>query len=141
MADINILVAVDTKDIAQDNLDTTIVLVDDNQDTDTNFGNSSTFSTIKPGGGVSIQWLPVAMNGIDRVQITAINKVSGDDCFNMPPTLEAGGKAMIAHLVDNNGDNELQIKYDIVLTVSNKKGSSFTLDPEIRIPPSRTGGR
>ncbi|MEM9326112.1 MAG: hypothetical protein AAGA85_10670 [Bacteroidota bacterium] len=140
MADINILVAVDTRDIDQNNVDATITLLDDNQDTEMVPGISSSFATtVRAGGGGTIQWTPVAINGIDDVRISAIlvdpKGSKGGDGFSMKPTLVAGGKAWLAKVADNDGDGEITIKYDIVVLVSNKTGQSFTLDPTIHVPP------
>ena len=145
MADINILVAVDTNDIKQGNVDNTITLIDDNGDSTVEPGKSSTFTTnVPPGGGVTVQWIPVAINGIDDVQISAImidkDGSEGGDGFDMNPTLVAGGKVWLAKVIDNDSDGVITVKYDIVILTSNKRGQSFTLDPTIRVPPTTGGG-
>ena len=135
MADINVLVTVDTENLTVENVNTTVVLSDDNDDSDDIPGDSSTFDIIKAGGGVSIQWTPESQNGTDTVNITGINKVSGDGCWGVAPTLESGTDMWLGSLVDNNGDTTLEMKYDIVFEVSNRAGESFILDPKLTIPP------
>ncbi len=134
MADINVLVTIDTEAVTQENVTTTVVLSDDNDDSDDIPGDSSTFEIIKEGGGVSIQWTPEAKNDTDTVTISGINKVSGDDVWDVAPALEAGTAMWLGSIIDNDGDSTMAMKYDIVFEVSNKSGS-FTLDPKIRIPP------
>ncbi len=134
MADINVLVTVDTETLTQLNVNNTVVLSDDNDDSDDVPGDSSTFDIVKAGGGVSVQWTPVAKNGTDTVTIRAINKVSGDDCFAAEPANAPGTEMWLASLVDNDSNSTLELKYDIVFSVSNKEGD-FTLDPKIKVPP------
>ncbi len=137
MADINVLVTVDTETLTAENVNTTVVLSDDNDDSDDIPGDSSTFDIIKEGGGVSIQWTPESKNGTDTVTLTGINKVSGDDCWDVQPSQETGTDMWLGSLVDNNGDSTLEMKYDIVFEVSNKSGESFTLDPKVTIDPAK----
>lgn len=135
MADINVLVTVDTENLTAENVNTSVVLSDDNDDSDDIPGDSSTFDIIKEGGGFSVQWTPEAKNGVDTVNITAINKVSGDDCFATGPSLEPGTDMWLASVVNNDGDSTLELKYDIVFNVSTSPGQTFTLDPKLKVPP------
>lgn len=138
MADINITVTVDTENLTAENVNTTVVLSDDNDDSDDIPGDSSTFDVIKAGGGVSVQWTPESKNGTDTVNITGINKVSGDDVWGVTPSLESGTDMWLGSLISNDGDTTLEMKYDIVFEVSNKSGESFTLDPKMTVPPPST---
>ncbi|MDW3192354.1 MAG: hypothetical protein R8G66_08315 [Cytophagales bacterium] len=134
MADINVLVTVDTENLTAENVNTTVVLSDDNDDTDDIPGDSSTFDIIKAGGGVSIQWTPESKNGTDSVSITGINKVTGDDVWDVEPSLESGTDMWLGSLISNYGDTTYEMKYDIVFEVSNRSGESFILDPKIKVP-------
>lgn len=135
MADINVLVTVDTENLTAENVNTTVVLSDDNDDSDDIPGDSSTFDIIKAGGGFSVQWTPESKNGTDTVNITGINKVSGDDVWDVAPALESGTDMWLASVVNNDSDTTLELKYDIVFTVSNKSGETFILDPKMKVPP------
>ncbi len=139
MADINVLVTVDTENLTAENVNTTVVLSDDNDDSDDIPGDSSTFDIIQQGGGVSVQWTPESKNGTDTVSISGINKVSGDDVWDVAPSLESGTDMWLGSLVNNDGDSELEMKYDIVFEVSNKPGQTFILDPTIRVKPTTEG--
>lgn len=132
MADINITVTVDTENVSQADVNTAVTLTDDNGGFDVESGNSSTFETTAVAQSKLI-WTPASVNGTDTVAITGINYNSGDHIFDGDPVQNSDGTWQV--YMDAQITEGQEEEYDIVFSVSNKPGESFTLDPKVR-----TGG-
>lgn len=135
MADINGLVTIDS-DTIQENMISATILLDNNGRRKQVPENSSTFETIKKGDDVSIVWGSATRNGMDAVEITGINEVKGDDASSVLRRRPADD-TWLAAIMNHNGDHTLEGGYNIVCTVSNKPGETFTLlDPTITVEPT-----
>ena len=123
MAEINVLVVVDTAHITTSNVSSKVVLVDDNGDQDTTSGDSSTFK-IRASSGDNVQFRIVAINMTDTMAFVSFDKESGDTVFSSLPSSSNGWNGTVS---GSTGDDEF---FGITFTVN---GTQYTLDPEINI--------
>ena len=129
MADINVLVVVDTKNITRDNLKHTVVLVDDNLDTDEEKDDSTTF-TIVAKNGDRVHFRITAVDGRTQVSFEQFKYEKGSKhCFQPLPFLSNDWTGIVR---GDKGDHEnFSIKFNVEGNVHNP----FTLDPDLSIDP------
>lgn len=130
MADINVVVTVDTENITPNNLKTTVVLTDDNGDHDKTPGDSETFD-IRTTSGKTVQFTIVPKNtGIGaQVSFDSFFKESGDSVFNPMPM---ASNSWTGTTTGTSGNDEF---FAIKFNVDGNSNSPFTLDPEMEIWP------
>lgn len=131
MANINVLVVVDTVNITQENLAQTVVLVDDKLDVDKKIDDSKTF-TIHAVCGDSIKFRITAVNMETAVAFKgfAWEDVAGSSHCMDPMPNEKNDWTGIAQ--GNPGDHE---NFSITFSVAGNKNRPFTLDPDIQLDP------
>ncbi|MEP2024981.1 MAG: hypothetical protein ABJH98_15815 [Reichenbachiella sp.] len=126
MADINVLVTVDTENITPDNLKTTVVLTDNNGDHDTTPGDSETFD-IEANAGQTVGFTIAAKNGTDPVSLNDFTYEGDTDGILNP--LPATSNGFVGTATGNTGQDEL-------FYVNFKaNGTDYSLDPKIEIKP------
>lgn len=126
MADINVVVTVDTENITPQNLKTTVVLTDDNGDSDTTPGDSETFD-IKANAGQTVGFTIAAKNGTGSVSLKDFTFEGDTDGILSP--LPATSNGFIGTATGNSGQDELfYINFEA-------NGVDYSLDPEIEIKP------
>jgi len=124
---INVLVVVDTENIDNNNIQKTVVLVDDNLDSDTTAGDSETF-TIMASPGDAVVFKIIAVNTVTTVEFQEFaweNQQGSSHCFNPLPMQSNNWTGEVS---GNPGDHE---NFSITFFVDQK--GSFTLDPKIQI--------
>lgn len=131
MADINVLVTVDTENITPSNLKTTVVLTDDNGDHDKTPGDSETFD-VRTTSGKTVQFTIAPKNaGIGaEVSFHSFFYESGDSGVFNP--LPSSSNSWTGTTSGTSGDNEF---FAIKFNVKGNVNSPFTLDPEMEIWP------
>ena len=120
MADINVMVVVNTNNITQDDLTKNVVLVDSKNDADINCGNSSTFQ-INAVKGNKIKFNICAVDGETKVAFTAIQN-ENSKAFSTEPTYSKW-----VGIVKESGN------FSISFNVDGNIGNPFTLDPELQV--------
>ncbi|WP_420580301.1 hypothetical protein [Reichenbachiella sp.] len=131
MADINVVVTVDTENITPSNLKTTVVLTDDNGDHDTTPGDSETFD-IRTTSGKTVQFKiePKNKNIGAQVSFDSFFYESGDT--GVFSSLPSSSNSWTGTTSGTSGENEFfAIKFNVV----GNTNSPFTLDPEVEIWP------
>jgi len=126
MADINVLMVVDTKNVTQQNLPSTVTLVDDNFDVDDTANNSTTFDIIIPvGQAMSIQFRIAAVDQTTTVSLTSFTQ-QGTIFTKLP----ASDNSFIGTALSNTvGTTD---KFTINFMVGT---TQYSLDPEINVKP------
>lgn len=130
MADINVLVTVDTENITPQNLKTTVVLTDDNGDQDKTPGDSETFD-IRTTSGKTVQFTIEPKNKTIGAQVSFDSFIfeSGDTVFSPIPMLS---NHWTGTTTGTSKDDEF---FGIKFNVNGNSNSPFTLDPEVEIYP------
>ncbi len=126
MANINVLMVVDTLHITQSNLNTTVYLIDDNGDSEDNPGDPTTFD-IKAKDGDTVAFNIAAIDGSTRISFQKFEHENGSELFDPMPKV---GNLWIGTVNGSVGDSE---NFSIKFNVEGK--GKFTLDPEIRVKP------
>lgn len=131
MADINVVVTVDTENITPSNLKTTVVLTDDNGDQDKTPGDSETFD-IRTTSGKSVKFTIEPKNKSIGAQVSfdSFFYESGDSGVFSP--LPSSANNWTGTSSGTSGDNEF---FAIKFNVAGNSNSPFTLDPEMEIYP------
>lgn len=125
MADINVAVVVDTINIQQSNVSSTVVLLDDNGDHDDTPGNSQTFD-IHAGTNQTIKFTAYSMDGTTAVTFDSFvdeNSVSG--FVDLPSSGNDWTGRTNSEILPNTE------YFTINFTVDGK--GSFSLDPELQV--------
>ncbi|MEO9476350.1 MAG: hypothetical protein ABJG41_12475 [Cyclobacteriaceae bacterium] len=121
MANINVLVTVDTANITPTNLSTTVVLTDDNGDSDDTPGNSTTFDIhATPGQTVAFTIAPTGTS------LVSFSQEDGVEVFSVLPSLDNGFVGTVSETV--TGEEE----FNITFKVDGNPDSPFTLDPVLK---------
>lgn len=126
MANINVLMVVDTLHISSNNLDTTVFLIDDNGDSEDSQGDPTTFD-INAKDGDTVTFNIAAIDGSTRISFVKFEHEKGSSVFDPMPKV---GNLWIGTASGSDGDKE---NFSIKINVEGK--GKFTLDPEISIKP------
>lgn len=126
MADINVLMTVDTEAITPNNLSTSVVLTDDNNDSDRIAGDSETFTIIADAGD-TVGFSIAAKDNRTPVSLESFEYEGGDTGVFNP--LPASNNNFIGTISGNKGEAEL---FYINFKVG---GVSYKMDPEIDVEP------
>lgn len=129
MANINVLVVVDTVNITNENINQTVVLIDDNLDHDTQKDDSSTF-TIKCNAGDFVTFRITSVNQTTNITFGDHSHdififEEGQNCFDPLPSASNNWTGTVQ---GNEGDHE---NFGIPFTINGDR--CYTLDPEIRV--------
>lgn len=124
MADINVVVTVDTENITSSNLKTTVVLTDDNGDQDKTPGDSETFD-IKGETGQTVGFTIQAKNGTGTVSFQSFEYEGGTDGVMNP--LPSSSNNWTGTISKSKGASE----FFYINFVAN--GTSYKLDPQIEV--------
>ena len=131
MADINVLVIVDTKNITQDNVEHTVVLVDDNLDKDKKEGDSKTF-TIKARNGDEVQFRIIAVDGITQVSFEQFQWEKKEGSLPLFQPLPYLPNQWTGTAIGEKGQSE---NFTIVFNIEGNVHNPFKLDPDLEIDP------
>lgn len=129
MADINVLVTVDTDNVTPSNVSSTVVLTDDNGDQDKTPGDSETFD-IRTTSGKTVQFSIASKNGTTGVSFDSFFYESGDSGVFSP--LPSSSNNWTGTTSGTSGDNEF---FGIKFNVDGNQNNPITLDPELEIWP------
>ncbi|MGB3464744.1 MAG: AidA/PixA family protein [Cyclobacteriaceae bacterium] len=137
MANINVLVVVDTQNITQDNLSQTVVLVDDNLDTDSKAGDSETF-TIHAKAGDNVRFRITSVGNNTEVIFNEFqweNTEGSQHCFNPMPEFSNSWTGLT---VGEPGEHE---DFYIIFSVGGEphRKSIYKLDPKLKVMQSGGG--
>ena len=131
MADINVLVVVDTRNVTKDNLKYTVVLVDDNRDKDTEpdkEGSESFLILAKNGDTVRFRITAVDMKTqVSFEQFSDEESTKKVHCFQPLPFLSNDWTGTVIGEEDDKED------FSITFNVEGNVHNPFTLDPGIKI--------
>jgi len=130
MADINVLLTVDTDTINSGNLDTTVVITDDHSgDGPSTPGNSSTFD-INATEGQTVGFSIVPKNGTTGTSLNYFTFESGtSNLFSELPSADNDWTGTVNSSVPNA---EIE-QFSITFKVAGNSGSPFTLDPQLKV--------
>ncbi|MGL1885184.1 MAG: hypothetical protein OCD76_01620 [Reichenbachiella sp.] len=124
MANINVLMAVDTIHITNNNMDTSIYLMDDNGDSDDTPGDPTTFDIVANSGD-TVSFTIVPLDGTTKIAFKKFELENGSDIFDPLPSL---GNLWVGTVNGAKGSSE---NFSIKFTVEGK--GRFTLDPKIGV--------
>ena len=126
MADINVLMVVDTKNIKSGKVDDNVYLIDDNSDKE---GNKD--FTINAEAGKTVQFRITAIDMTTEVAFKGFAWTDapskGEHCFNELPDETNNWCSK------TQGDAGDQEDFSITFSVDGNSDSPFTLDPRIKI--------
>lgn len=122
MADIIATVSVDTQNITAENLNTTVVLRDTNNDADKTAHESSTF-VIYASAGQTVAFRIAALDGVTPVGLVAFAQTSGVAAFS---TLPAAANSFVGTVSETVQGGE---EFNITFTVNS---DTYTLDPQLQ---------
>ncbi|MCR9254432.1 MAG: hypothetical protein NXI20_28720 [bacterium] len=124
MANINVLMVVDTLHISSNNLDTTVFLIDDNGDSEETSGDPTTFD-INAKDGDTVTFNIAAIDGSTRISFVKFEHENGSEIFDPMPKV---GNLWIGTVSGSVGDSE---NFSIKFNVEGK--GKFVLDPELKV--------
>lgn len=136
MADINVLVVVDTKNIKQSNISKTVTLVDDNLDTDSRQDDSQTF-TIHARTHEQIKFRITAVDEDTEVifnKFTWENTSGSSHCMEPMPDFSNAWTGLVV------GKAEQHENFSITFSIAGRDDEfTFTLDPKLKVMQSGNG--
>lgn len=130
MADINVLLTVDTSTINSGNLTSTVVITDDHSgDGDSTPGDSSTFD-INATAGQTVGFSIISLDGITGTSLNYFTFESGTDgLFSDLPSATNDWVGT----VNSNVPSAEKEAFSITFKVAGNSGSPFTLDPQLKV--------
>jgi hypothetical protein len=124
MADINVTITVDTASITPQNLSTTVVLTDNQGDTDDTPGDSTTFD-IHASAGQTVAFTIISIDGT-MVNLVSLAQESGVVAFSELPSSSNSFVGSVSETVI--GEEAFSITFNVV----GNTNSPFTLDPKLK---------